>query len=273
MTVSEHKDFIAGIFSRASETYDNVDAPYFTHIGRRLVEVAGIRPGMRVLDVGTGRGAALFPAAEAVGPTGHVTGIDLAADMIRRTTADARARGMRNVDVRVGDAEDPDLADGSLDAILASLVIFFLPDPAHALRRYAELLRPAGTVALTVFGQSDDTRWKPVGEILKRYTPGDPHDNEPPAVARPAGLRAALEAAGFADIAVELHREATTFRDKEQWWSWAWSHGQRIMLEQVPAADLDSVRAECFKAIDVFAAPDGTVPMWNEVGFVTAVRP
>jgi SAM-dependent methyltransferase len=100
--------------------------------------------------------------------------------MVRRTAAQAQARGLRNVSVRIGDAEEPDVAPGSLDAVLASLVIFFLPEPARVLRTYRELLKPAGRVGLTTFGNADDERWEPVNAILKRYIPADPDGNSLP---------------------------------------------------------------------------------------------
>ena len=98
--------------------------------------------GDRVLDVGCGRGAALFPAAEAVGVTGSVAGIDLVAAMVAATAADITRRGVANASVRVGDAESPEFPDRSFDAVLAGFVLFFLPDLAAALRACARLLRP-----------------------------------------------------------------------------------------------------------------------------------
>ena len=68
---------IAGVFGRAAPIYDRIGPRFFAHFGRRLVELAEVPSGARVLDVATGRGAALFAAAEAVGRHGHVTGIDL----------------------------------------------------------------------------------------------------------------------------------------------------------------------------------------------------
>jgi hypothetical protein len=67
---------VAAIFDRAAATYDLVGPPFFAHFGRRLVELARLAPGERVLDIATGRGAVLFPASEAVGPSGRVTGTE-----------------------------------------------------------------------------------------------------------------------------------------------------------------------------------------------------
>src|SRR5688500_2176491 len=83
--------------------------------GRRLVEGVGVSAGDAVLDVATGRGAVLFPAAERVGPGGSVVGIDLAVGMVERTRAEIERRGVANASVRQMDAERLDFADGSFD--------------------------------------------------------------------------------------------------------------------------------------------------------------
>ena len=138
------KQGIAGVFDRSAETYDQVGVDFFTPLARDLVARTALREGERVLDVGAGRGAVVFAAASAVGRAGRVVGIDLSAKMAELTQAEVGARGLANVTVAQGDAERPDFADGSFDAVLASLVMFFLPEPAAAVRRYAALLAPGG---------------------------------------------------------------------------------------------------------------------------------
>src|SRR5215212_10221655 len=88
------KDNVTDFFSQAASSFgrDDVGIRRFPHFGRRLVEVADLPVGGRVLDVATGRGAVLFPAAERVGPTGSVLGIDLTPSMVAATVADI-ARG------------------------------------------------------------------------------------------------------------------------------------------------------------------------------------
>lgn len=76
------KEFITAIFDRAAPTYDRVGPRFFTYFGRRLVDFAQIPSGAKVLDVAVGRGAVLFPAVARVGPSGAVTGIDLAQSMV-----------------------------------------------------------------------------------------------------------------------------------------------------------------------------------------------
>ena len=123
---------IAAVFDRSANVYDTA-IPFFARFGHRLVELADVRPGDRVLDVACGRGASLFPAADAVGPTGRVVGIDLAPSMVDLVQDDVRVRGRGDrVDVRVGNALDLDVPDGSFDVALSGFAVMLLPDPATA---------------------------------------------------------------------------------------------------------------------------------------------
>lgn len=105
---------LAAVFDRAAASYENVGVPWFTPLARRLVDEIGPQPGERALDIGCGRGAALFPLADAVGPTGRVTGIDLAPGMVAATGAEARERGLTNVELHVMDASAPSLPKSSM---------------------------------------------------------------------------------------------------------------------------------------------------------------
>jgi SAM-dependent methyltransferase len=77
------------VFDEAAADYDQLGVEFFTPMGAAPAAAAGIAPGDHVLDVGCGRGAVLFPAAEAAGRSGRVTGIDRAPAMVALTSADA----------------------------------------------------------------------------------------------------------------------------------------------------------------------------------------
>ena len=83
------------LFNTIVSEYDQAGPGCFAHFGRRLIDAAGVAPGHAVLDIATGRGAVLFPAAERVGSTGHVIGIDLTDGMIDATNTEAARRGDR----------------------------------------------------------------------------------------------------------------------------------------------------------------------------------
>lgn len=113
---------------------------------RALLREAGIGPGMRVLDLGSGAGDVSFLAAELVGPDGAVVGIEQSADAIALAEFRARQKLVSNVRFVQGDMHEP-ATGGPFDAIVGRAILMYAPDPAAVLRTQAELLRPGGVVA------------------------------------------------------------------------------------------------------------------------------
>ena len=112
---------------------------------RMILAEAGIRPGMRVLDLGCGAGDVAFAAAGLVGPDGSVVGVDRSPDALARARLRAGQRGLAQVRFVQGDVNDP-APGGPFDAIVERLVLWTVPDPAALLRRQAMVLRPGGLV-------------------------------------------------------------------------------------------------------------------------------
>lgn len=117
---------------------------------RTILAAAGVRPGMRVLDLGSGAGDVAFVAAGLAGPAGEVVGIDQSPDAVAKATARAGQRGLPNVRFVAGDIHDP-APGGPFDAIIGRLVLMYVPDPAAVLRQQATVLRPGGLVAPVEF--------------------------------------------------------------------------------------------------------------------------
>ena len=112
---------------------------------RMIFAEAGIRPGMRVLDLGCGAGDVTFVAADLVGPDGSVVGVDRSPDALARAWLRAEQRGLTQVQFIEGDIHDP-APGGPFDAIVERLALWGVPDPAALLRRQATVLRPGGLV-------------------------------------------------------------------------------------------------------------------------------
>jgi ubiquinone/menaquinone biosynthesis C-methylase UbiE len=264
------KATIAGVFDRGADVYDQIGVDFFTPPARDLVTRAALRPGERVLDVGTGRGAVLFAAARAVGPSGRVVGIDLAERMAELTQAEAAARGFEHVTVAKGDAERPDFPDASFDAVLAGLVIFFLPDAGGALTRYRELLASEGRLAFTTFGKSDENHeaaMKAIGGFAADGAQRRPGSS--PFGSRD-GIAELLAQHGFAPRTIDEATYESSFADPDHFISWVWSHGGRHALEAVPADRLDDATAAARAAIEAARTPAGDYVIRTEIRFTTA---
>lgn len=113
---------------------------------RRLFEAAGIGPGQRVLDLGCGAGDVSLLAADVVGPTGAVIGVDRAAAAI--ATARRRADALGFAHVRFVESELEALPPGAVDAVVGRFVLMHQPDPARVLAHAASGVRPGGVVAV-----------------------------------------------------------------------------------------------------------------------------
>src|SRR5664279_55688 len=133
---------VAAVFDAVADVYDQVGVAWFTPIAEALVAAVEPRPGERALDIGCGRGAATRALAEAVGPTGAVTAFDVSPRMVGALRADLALIGLDAVEVAVMDAAAPQLPARSFDVAVASLVVFFLPDPTAALKAWRDLLVP-----------------------------------------------------------------------------------------------------------------------------------
>ena len=114
---------------------------------QRLFEAAGIAPGMRVLDIGSGAGDVALLAARLVGSRGSVLGIDCDPAQVAFAAERAATAGSSNVRFVAGDFRDLAL-ESAVDAIVGRLVLMYAQDPLDALRRVTRNLRSGGVIAL-----------------------------------------------------------------------------------------------------------------------------
>jgi SAM-dependent methyltransferase len=121
-------------------------AKLFGPYTRRLLEDAGIAPGMRVLDVGSGAGDVSLLLADMVGMSGTVMGVDINAELLQTARARADAADLRNVTFTVGDAASVALPE-DFDAVVGRCVLFFIKDRLTVVRRLAGHVRPGGVIA------------------------------------------------------------------------------------------------------------------------------
>jgi 2-polyprenyl-3-methyl-5-hydroxy-6-metoxy-1,4-benzoquinol methylase len=153
-------------------THGHQDAVLRSHRWRTAENSAAyllpsLRPGLRVLDVGSGPGSVTIDLARRVAP-GTVLGIDVVESVVAEATQSAAGAGAANVAFEHRDLHDPGLAAGSFDVVHAHQVLQHLADPVAALAAMARLARPGGLVAARDADYSAMT-WAPDDERLDRW--------------------------------------------------------------------------------------------------------
>ncbi|GKS59290.1 hypothetical protein YTPLAS18_28170 [Nitrospira sp.] len=134
--------YVLGHSERESQRL-RAQATFLAPVTRRFLQEAGIMHGMRVLDVGSGAGDVAFLAADLVGATGEVIGIDRAPAAVTAATRTAQSRGLRNVQFQQGDPAEMAF-DVPFDAVVGRYVLPFQADPATMLRGLARHLVDGG---------------------------------------------------------------------------------------------------------------------------------
>lgn len=267
------KERIADLYNRTAPIYGAIGPAVFDHFGRRLVEALDIPTGAQVLDVGAGRGANLFPAAQKVGASGYVTGIDIAEKMVQETNADIQRRGLRNATMLLMDAEHLTFPDASFDYVLCSFAYFFFPDLPNALAGFFRVLRPGGKVAFNLLGGPDDA-WNWYEELLVDYhkhyhfplSAGGPGHREP------EEFKQLLEETGFTDIQFIPEEPDFIYQDEQEWWASRWTHGSRYALENMPPEILASFQSEVFARLAPLKQLDGFHNRWRQI-FTIGTKP
>ena len=266
---------IAG-FTQAASRYDTGGTEFFKVMGARLADLADVRPGTHVLDVGCGKGAVTLPAARLAGNTGRVHAIDLAAPMLDAAAAQARACGLGTITVARGDAEDPPFGAGTFDVILAGNVIQFLPRPADAVRRWLALLKPGGTVAFS-WGLAQDPRWELVMAAVDAHVPAGIAGFEAFLRRSPFGgidpVEQMLTGTGYQAVQTVTYEVNTVYQSPEQWWAACQSQAPwAISWRHIPPAQVPAAQAAAFGELAQIQEPGGTYTRTLTFACTTARR-
>src|SRR6202165_1436962 len=239
------------IFDRLAPEYDAVGPGCFAYFGRRLVQEVGIQPGQRVLDVARGRGSVLFAAAEQVGPTGTVVGIDLAEGMVRATNDEASRRGLA-APVRVMDAERIDFPAATFSRGPCGFGLMFFPHLDRALSEFRRVLEPGGRIGISTWqvSQADDVR-----VVLDDLGLGGP--GEPGWITDPDELAGLLKRAELSDVKVTIDSKTFRYADLDEYWQTARGTGQRRRLDALQPEEPERVRTALADRVKRHQRADG----------------
>ena len=231
-------------YNAAADFSDASPLSFWDYFGRSN-DRTGLTPvGSRVLDVCCGTGASALPAAEAVGPTGNVIGVDLAKQLLELARTKAIQRCLGNIEFEVGDMLSMRFPAASFDAVVCVFGIFFVPDMARAVSELWSRIRPGGKLAVTTWGPNffepaSNAFWRSIknirADLYKGFNPWDRIED-------PTSLRRILDEGGVASPKIIAENRLHHIKSAEDWWTIVLGTGYRGTIEQLTLAERQKVK-------------------------------
>jgi ubiquinone/menaquinone biosynthesis C-methylase UbiE len=230
--------------------YDSDEVRLTAPVSERMLDLAGIRASMNVLDLATGRGEPAVRAAHRVGPSGHVLGVDREEAMLRMARERADQEGVTNLELRQGDIEILDGVQTShFDAVLARWCLMYLASPVAALKATYKTLRPGGVLVAAVWAEPERVSYVSFPRnVLSKYADLPPIDLDVPSTfyyADENRLRHDFESAGLTVTGTEEHytpvMEAASGKELI---AWTRAFGMNRLLEQLSTSIQKSWEAD-----------------------------
>lgn len=238
-------------WDKAARYYEQLWQQQLEPAQTRLLGMADLQQGERVLDIACGTGLVTFRAVEKVGPEGEVIGTDISEAMVASARETAAERDIRHATFDRQDAEDLRFPDASFDVALDALGLMYVPDPLKAIKEMHRVLKGGGCTVVGVWGQRGRCGWAEVFPIVDARVKSEVC---PLFFQLGTGdvLRQTLQTGGFTDVVIERLSTLLGYESPEEACGAAFAGGPVALAysrfdertrEEVHAEYLDSIEA------------------------------
>jgi ubiquinone/menaquinone biosynthesis C-methylase UbiE len=239
------KAFEAEGWDRRAGTYGEMLGTMTARVAEPLLDAAGVRHDMRVLDLATGPG---YVAERAAARGAHPIGVDIAEGMLEL----ARAR-QPELEFRWADAEELPFQARSFEAVVGGFVLNHLPSPERAMQESVRVLSPGGSVAFSVWDRPERNRLMgvvsdAVGDMGVEPPREVAEGPDPYRFSDDTEFEALLEAAGFEEVEVETVTLTLTVPDADAFWEGFM--GSSVRIRAAIDAQPEDVRGRIREALE-----------------------
>ena len=242
----------------AAEKWKAKSAAMGRDVTAALANYARPQAGMKVLDLASGTGEPAISLAKQVGPTGHVTAVDLSAELLEIAAERARQRNLGNFSSKQADAHELPFHDSTFDLITCRFGVMFFADPGKALAEACRVLKAGRRACFLAWGTFDQPYWATTMGVVQRHVGGPaiaPGEADPFRFAEPGSLSKALRTAAFDEV-----EESTN----DLPWNWpgspedVWEYARSVsapfrpLLDRVPEQRWREIDADVHTAISKY---------------------
>ncbi|MCB2310944.1 class I SAM-dependent methyltransferase [Clostridium tagluense] len=245
-------------WDKVAPNFGKIGPKYWGNFGNKLIEFSSISNGARVLDIGMGRGASLFPAIDKVGKNGYVIGIDSSEVMVTETNKDISNGNICNAEVKNMNAQYLDFEENSFDNVICGFGIGYLLYSESKLNGILRILKNGGQAGFSIWGVQEDQKW--LTEIINKYIlPVKQNKNsrnlDIPKFVTVEDIMKIFNELGLKKIKVYEKNSDVICKDKDEWWQEMWTNAVRGIFEQIEDLGCDvfeEFKKDIFQGLEKF---------------------
>lgn len=256
--LDEFKQQVAALYDQRSNSYDEGD--FHPLLAHRLIEHIGIHAGQKILDIATGTGLVAIEAAQVVGSSGQVVGVDISTGLLKVAQRKISAAGLSNIELVIADAENLDFPDNSFDRVLCCSALPFMTNLPADLRLWHRFIKPDGLIGLCAFAETAFITGVVLKRVAARYGVSLIFSDLTGTEKKCYTL---LQEAGFEDVEVKTEQFGSyiSLSETKGVWEGSLKHPLCRPLGQLEP-QLEQVKTECLAEIELLVTDKG---LWNDI--------
>jgi len=256
--IDKYKQLVVDDFN-SRPNYDQRNQ-FHLSLANRLIEIAQPQPGQKILDIATGTGLVAITAAQIVGSSGRVVGVDIAKGMLEQAQKKIKTIGLTNVELIEADADYLNFNDSSFDIIFCSSALVYLTDLPNSLQQWYRFIKPGGLVAFSCFAETAHTVAVMFRQKAQTYGIFIPNPNEP--LGTPQKCQDLLKQVGFQNIKIVTEQFGSYLSNVEKAWNANARSAFGSQVKELPPERLEQLKAEYIAQVEATATDKG---IWNDV--------